>query len=312
MAVGLEVALGRLQLRNPVMVAAGTFGYGLEYRDLVELSRLGALVTKSLTLAPRMGNPPPRVAETPAGMLNAIGLQNDGVDAFCLETLPRLREYDTPIIASVAGETLEEYVQVAEKISRAEGVAALELNLSCPNQSWGGIEFGVSPELTAQVVAAVRQATELPLIAKLTPNVSDLTPIAQAAVEAGAEILSLINTVLGVAVDAKTRQFRLGSVVGGLSGPAIKPIAQYHLWRVRQALPHTPLIGVGGIASAEDAIEYLLLGAHAIQVGTANYVQPTLALEVLEGIHRYLAQNGFDSVNAIRGSVCSIERGEEP
>lgn len=311
MAVGLEVALGRLRLRNPIMVAAGTFGYGLEYRDLVDLTQLGAVVTKSLTLAPRMGNPPPRVVETPAGMLNAIGLQNDGVDAFILETLPRLREYDTPIIASVAGETLQEYVQVAEKLSRAEGVAALELNLSCPNQARGGMEFGVSPELTAQVVAAVRQASELPLIAKLTPNVGDLTPIAQAAVEAGAEILSLINTVLGVAVDAKTRQFRLSSIVGGLSGPAIKPIAQYHLWRVRQALPHTPLIGIGGIANADDAIEYLLLGAYAVQVGTANYVQPTLALEILEGIQCYLAENGFESVSEIRGSVYHSERGKE-
>ncbi len=303
MAVNLEVALGRLHLRNPVMVAAGTFGYGLEYRDLVDLQRLGAIVTKSLTLTPRIGNPPPRVVETPAGMLNAIGLQNDGVDAFVLETLPRLREYETPIIASVAGETLEEYVQVAEKLSRAEGVAALELNLSCPNQARGGMEFGVSPELTALVIAAVRQATDLPLIAKLTPNVGDLVPIAQAAVQAGAEILSLINTVLGVAVDTKTRQFRLSTIVGGLSGPAIKPIAQYHLWRVCQALPDTPLIGVGGISSADDAIEYLLLGAHTVQIGTANYVQPTLAMEIIDGIQRYLEENGFESVSKIRGSV---------
>lgn len=303
MAVSLEVTLGRLRLRNPVMVAAGTFGYGLEYRDLVDLRRLGAMVTKSLTLAPRMGNPPPRVVETPAGMLNAIGLQNDGVDAFVLETLPRLREYETPIIASVAGETLEEYVQVAEKLGHAEGVAALELNLSCPNQARGGMEFGVSPDLTAQVVNAVRQRTDLPLIAKLTPNVGDLVPIAQAAVQAGAEILSLINTVLGVAVDAKTRRFRLSTVVGGLSGPAIKPIAQYHLWRVRQALPDTPLIGVGGISNADDAIEYLLLGAHAVQIGTANYVQPMLAIEVIEGMQRYLVENRFESVEAVRGSV---------
>ncbi|MCS6919388.1 MAG: dihydroorotate dehydrogenase [Fimbriimonadales bacterium] len=305
MAVNLQVSLGRLRLRNPVMVAAGTFGYGLEYRDLVDLTQLGAIVTKSLTLAPRMGNPPPRVAETPAGMLNAIGLQNDGVDAFILETLPRLREYDTPIIASVAGETLQEYVQVSERLSRAGGVAALELNLSCPNQTRGGMEFGVSPELTAQVVAAVRQAAELPLIAKLTPNAGDLTPIAQAAVQAGAEILSLINTVLGVAVDAKTRQFRLSGKVGGLSGPAVKPIAQYHLWRVRQALPDTPLIGVGGISSADDVIEYLLLGAHAVQIGTANYVQPTLALEIIEGVQRYLAENGFESVGAIQGLLAN-------
>ncbi|MCX7924652.1 MAG: dihydroorotate dehydrogenase [Fimbriimonadales bacterium] len=303
MTPDLSVALGRLRLRNPVMVAAGTFGYGLDYRDLVDLTQLGAIVTKSLTLAPRMGNPPPRVAETPAGMLNAIGLQNDGVEAFILETLPRLREYGTPIVASVAGETIEEYVQVAMKLSRAEGVAALELNLSCPNQARGGMEYGVHPELTAQVVAAVRQATDLPLIAKLSPNVGDITPIAQAAVQAGADILCLINTVLGVAVDARTRQFRLASKVGGLSGPAVKPIALYHLWRVRQSLPETPLIGVGGISSVDDALEFILLGAHAVQIGTANYVQPTLAQEVAQGLAAYLQENGIDSVTAIRGTV---------
>ncbi len=303
MTPNLQVSLGRLQLRNPVMVAAGTFGYGVEYRDLVDLSQLGAIVTKSLTLTPRMGNPPPRVAETPAGMLNAIGLQNDGVDAFVVETLPRLRAYETPIIASVAGESVEEYVRVAAKLSRAEGVAALELNLSCPNQAHGGMEFGVSPELTAQVVAAVRQATPLPLIAKLTPNVGDIVPVAQAAVEAGAEVLCLINTVLGVAVDVRERRFRLATKVGGLSGPAIKPIAQYHLWRVHQALPEVPLVGVGGISSAEDALEYILLGAHAVQIGTANYVQPTLTLEVIEGIQRYLVDHGIDSLEAIRGVV---------
>ncbi len=303
MTPDLRVNLGRLQLRNPVMVAAGTFGYGLEYRDLIDLAQLGAIVTKSLTLTPRMGNPPPRVVETPAGMLNAIGLQNDGVEAFLRETLPRLRELGTPVIASVAGETLEEYVGVAVQLSRAEGVAAIELNLSCPNQARGGLEFGTDPDLTMQAVAAVRRATHLPLIAKLSPQVSDIVPIARAAVQAGADILCLTNTILGVAVDAHTRQFRLASKSGGLSGPAIKPIAQYHLWRVRQALPETPLIGVGGISSADDAIEFILLGAHAVQIGTANYVQPTLALEVGQGIEAYLRANGFDSVDAIRGVV---------
>ncbi len=303
MTPDLRVNLGRLQLRNPVMVAAGTFGYGLEYRDLIDLAQLGAIVTKSLTLTPRMGNPPPRVVETPAGMLNAIGLQNDGVEAFLRETLSRLRELGTPVIASVAGETLEEYVGVAVQLSRAEGVAAIELNLSCPNQARGGLEFGTDPDLTMQAVAAVRRATHLPLIAKLSPQVSDIVPIACAAVQAGADILCLTNTILGVAVDAHTRQFRLASKSGGLSGPAIKPIAQYHLWRVRQALPETPLIGVGGISSADDAIEFILLGAHAVQIGTANYVQPTLALEVGQGIEAYLRANGFDSVDAIRGVV---------
>ena len=303
MTPDLRVHVGRLSLRNPVMVAAGTFGYGLEYGDLVDLSQLGAIVTKSLTLAPRVGNPPPRVAETPAGMLNAIGLQNDGVEAFVLETLPRLREYGTPIIASIAGETVEEYAKVAAKLARAEGVAALELNLSCPNQAQGGMEFGVSPELTAQVVNAVRQETDLPLIAKLAPNGGDIIATAQAAVQGGADILCLINTVPGVAVDAWARQFRLASKVGGLSGPAIKPIAQYHLWRVRQALPKTPLIGVGGISTVEDAIEFILLGAHAVQVGTANYVQPTLAVEIIHGLAEYLVANGLGGIEAIRGIV---------
>ena len=303
MTPDLQVSLGKLHLRNPVMVAAGTFGYGLEYRDWVDLAQIGAVVTKSLTLAPRMGNPPPRVAETPAGMLNAIGLQNDGVDAFLVETLPRLRETGATVVASVAGETLDEYVQVAAKLARAEGVAALELNLSCPNQARGGMEFGVQPDLTAQVVAAVRQITDLPLIAKLSPNAGDITPSAQTAVAAGADILCLVNTVLGVAVDAHKRQFRLASKVGGLSGPAIKPIAQYHLWRVRQALPDTPLIGVGGISSVDDAIEFILLGAHAVQVGTANYVQPTLAIEIVQGLRDYLTAHGFPSVAAIRGIV---------
>lgn len=298
-----QVSLGQLRLRNPVLVAAGTFGYGLEYRDWVDLTQIGAVVTKSLTLAPRMGNPPPRVVETPAGMLNSIGLQNDGVDAFLVETLPRLREVGATVIVSVAGETIEEYVQVATKLSRAESIAALELNLSCPNQARGGMEFGVQPELTAQVVAAVRQATELPLIAKLSPNAGDMVPSAQAAVDAGADILCLINTVLGVAVDAHQQQFRLASKVGGLSGPAIKPIAQYHLWRVRHALPDTPLIGVGGISSVEDAVEFLLLGAHAIQVGTANYVQPTLAMEIVAGLRDYLTARGYPSVEAICGLV---------
>lgn len=299
----LQVTLGRLRLPNPVMVAAGTLGYGLEYHDLLDLAQLGGVVTKSLTLAPRGGNPTPRVAETPAGMLNAVGLQNDGVEAFLHETLPHLRDYGVPIIVSIAGETAEEYAQVAERLSRAEGIAALELNLACPQQLGGAIEYGAHPDLTAQVVAAVRQATDLPLIAKLSPNAGDLVPVAQAAVQAGAEILSLINTVLGLSVDARTRQFRLANKVGGLSGPAIKPIAQYHLWRVRHALPEVPLIGVGGISSPEDALEFILLGAHAVQVGTANYTQPTLALEIIDGMRAYLAEHGFENIEAIRGLV---------
>ena len=303
MTPDLRVSLGRLQLRNPVMVAAGTFGYGLEYREWVDLARLGAVVTKSLTLVPRVGNPPPRVAETPAGMLHAIGLHNDGVDAFVMETLPLLRVLGATVIASIAGETLDEYVQITTTLSGAPGIAALELNLACPCQPSRGQEWDTHPELTAQAVAAVRQATDLPLIAKLSPCSNDLTELAYAAVEAGTDILCLINPPRGVAVDPQRQRFRLASKVGNLSGPAIKPIAQYHLWRVRQSLPDIPLIGVGGISSTEDAIEFLLLGAHAVQVGTANYVQPTLATEIIHGLRDYLSAHGLPSVESIRGIV---------
>lgn len=302
-SVRLQVQLGPLVLPNPVLAASGTFGYGLEYADLVNLSMLGGIVVKSLTLMPRAGNPPPRVAETPAGMLNSIGLQNEGVETFLMEILPRLREYGVPIIASVAGETVEEFCAVAEKLAHARGIAALELNLSCPNQARGGMEFGIDPHQTATVVRAVRTRCELPLIAKLSPNVTDIVPIAQAACEAGADILSLINSLLGIAVDVQTRRFKLASRTGGLTGAAIKPIALYHVWRVRQALPDTPLIGIGGIMSWEDAVEFLLVGANAVQVGTANFVQPTACIEVLRGLERYLQAQGFTSVQSLIGSV---------
>ncbi|MEN3000297.1 MAG: dihydroorotate dehydrogenase [Armatimonadota bacterium] len=303
MSVNLQAQLGPLVLPNPVLAASGTFGYGLEYADLVNLSMLGGIVVKSLTLMPRAGNPPPRVAETPAGMLNSIGLQNEGVETFLMEILPRLREYGVPIIASVAGETVEEFCAVAEKLAHARGIAALELNLSCPNQARGGMEFGIDPHQTATVVRAVRARCELPLIAKLSPNVTDIVPIAQAAHEAGADILSLINSLLGIAVDVQTRRFKLASRTGGLTGAAIKPIALYHVWRVRQALPDTPIIGIGGIMSWEDAVEFLLVGASAVQVGTANFVQPTACIEVLRGLERYLQAQGFTSVQSLIGSV---------
>jgi dihydroorotate dehydrogenase (NAD+) catalytic subunit len=302
----LRVQLGPLTLSNPVIAASGTFGYGLEYADLVNLSQLGAIVVKSLTLAPRAGNPPPRVAETPAGMLNSIGLQNEGVETFLIETLPRLREYGVPIIASVAGETVEEFCAVAQKLAHARGIVALELNLSCPNQARGGMEFGIDPHLTASVVRAVRSQCELPLIAKLSPNVTDIVPIALAACEAGADILSLINSVLGLAVDVQMRRFRLATRTGGLTGAAIKPIALYHVWRVHQALPEVPLIGIGGIMSWEDAVEFLMVGASAVQIGTGNFVQPTTCLEVLHGIERYLQEQGLPSVVGLIGSVQEI------
>ncbi|GBC93672.1 Dihydroorotate dehydrogenase B (NAD(+)), catalytic subunit [bacterium HR15] len=302
----LQVQLGPLRLPNPVLAASGTFGYGLEYADLVNLSLMGGIVVKSLTLAPRAGNPPPRVTETPAGMLNSIGLQNEGVETFLLEILPRLREYGVPIIVSVAGETVEEFCAVAEKLTRAQGIVALELNLSCPNQMRGGMEFGIDAKLTATVVRAVRSRCELPLIAKLSPNVTDIVPIAQAARDAGADILSLINSVLGLAVDAQTRRFKLATRTGGLTGAAIKPIALYHVWRVHQALPDVPLIGIGGIMSWEDAVEFLLVGASAVQIGTANFVEPTTCIDVLQGLERYLVTQEIPSVQSLIGTVQDI------
>lgn len=302
----LQVQLGPLRLPNPVLAASGTFGYGLEYADLVNLSLMGGIVVKSLTLAPRAGNPPPRVTETPAGMLNSIGLQNEGVETFLLEILPRLREYGVPIIVSVAGETVEEFCAVAEKLTRAQGIVALELNLSCPNQMRGGMEFGIDAKLTATVIRAVRSRCELPLIAKLSPNVTDIVPIAQAARDAGADILSLINSVLGLAVDAQTRRFKLATRTGGLTGAAIKPIALYHVWRVHQALPDVPLIGIGGIMSWEDAVEFLLVGASAVQIGTANFVEPTTCIDVLQGLERYLVTQEIPSVQSLIGTVQDI------
>jgi len=303
----LRVQLGPLSLPNPVLVASGTFGYGLEFADLVNLAELGGIVVKSLTLAPRVGNPPPRVAETPAGMLNSIGLQNEGVESFIVEVLPRLREYGVPIIVSVAGETVGEFCAVAERLAHAPGIAALELNLSCPNQAQGGLEFGIAPQLTAMVVREVRRRCALPLIAKLSPNVTDIVPIAQAAHAAGADILSLINSVLGVAVDVQTRRFKLASQCGGLTGAAIKPIALYHIWRVHQAMPSVPLIGIGGIMNWEDAVEFMLVGASAVQIGTANFVQPTTCIEVLHGLERYLMEQGIDNLRSLVGSIQDID-----
>lgn len=305
MSQDLSVELGPLKLKNPVLTASGTFGYGLEYADLMDLTRLGGIVVKSITLQPRMGHAPPRIVETPAGLLNAIGLQNDGVEVFIQEQMPKLRGLGVPVIASVAGDTLSEFVQVAGRLDNCEGIAALELNISCPNQEKEGIEFGVDPAATGAVVKAVRKATRLPLITKLSPNVADITETARAAVDAGTDILSMINSVLGTAIDVHTRRFRLANVTGGLTGAAIKPIALYHVWRVASALPGVPVIGIGGIFTWQDAIEFLLAGASAIQIGTANFVQSTTAIEVLEGIKGYLQETGTGSVKEFVGTVRS-------
>ena len=289
-------------LKNPVMVASGTFGFGKEYSDLVDLNKLGAIVTKGTSLEPWEGNPPDRIAETPAGMLNAIGLQNDGLDSLIEEKLPWLRQFDVPVIVNVVGKTIEEYAEIARRLDGVEGVAGLEINISCPNVKHGGIAFGIDCEMTTKVVGAVRKATRLPVIPKLSPNVTDIVLMARTCVEAGADAISLINTLLGTSIDAETRTFRLANVTGGLSGPAIKPVALRMVWQVAQAVD-VPVIGMGGIMTAEDAVEFLLAGADAVQVGTANFVNPNAAVEIAQGIDSYLERHGFKHVSEIVGIV---------
>jgi dihydroorotate dehydrogenase (NAD+) catalytic subunit len=277
------VDIAGIKMKNPVMVASGTFGYGEEYSELIDLNKLGAIVTKSVTLNPRPGNPPPRICETSAGMLNSIGLQNDGLKVFIEKQLPFLSKFDVPVIVNVAGETIDEYVEVSRALSREPKVRGIELNISCPNVKKGGMTFGIDPKATKELIEEVRAATKLPLIAKLSPNVTDITVIAKAAVSAGADALSLINTVLGMAIDIKTKKPKLATVTGGLSGPAIKPIAIRMVWQVAQVVK-VPIIGIGGIMTAEDAYEFLLAGASAVQIGTANFVDVEAPLKIIEGL----------------------------
>ena len=300
--VNLAVKLGPLRLKNPVMVASGTFGYGQEYAELVPPERLGAMVVKGISLEPRSGNPPPRIWETCGGMLNAIGLQNVGLRSFLEEKLPWLKPFPVPVIVNLFGNTVEEYGKLAAALDGQEGIAGLEINISCPNVKAGGMTFGSDPEMVFQVVSAVRSRTNLPVITKLTPNVTDITVTARAAQDAGTDILSLINTVAGMAVDAQTRQPRLANVVGGLSGPAIKPIALRMVWQVVQ-VSRVPVIGLGGIVSVEDALEFLIVGAKAIQVGTANFVNPHVTLEIIDGLEDYLRQRGLKDINEIIGTL---------
>ena len=298
----LNVDLAGIQMKNPVMVASGTFGYGEEYSQFMDLKELGAIVTKSVTLLPRAGNPPPRVIETPAGMLNAIGLQNVGLERFVSEKMPFLREAGVPVIVSISGRDVREYVELAARLSEVEGVAGFELNISCPNVSQGGMMFGAKPQVTFDLVKAVRGATELPLIAKLSPNVTDIVEIASAAEEAGADTLSLINTLLGMAIDIHTRQPRLANTTGGLSGPAIRPVAVRMVWQVAKAVK-LPVIGMGGIMTAEDALEFIIAGARAIAVGTGNFVNPLACMDIISGIRDFMIQNHIRDVNDLVGSL---------
>ncbi len=298
----LTVELGPLKLKNPVLSASGTFGYGLEFASFFDLGELGGIVTKGLSPKPRMGNPPVRICETPSGMLNTIGLQNVGVDAFISDKLPALRKYDTAVVANVFGETASEYVEVCRKLDGAEGVAAVEVNVSCPNVEKGGIIFGTDPKALAEITLACRKATRLPLIVKLSPNVTDITETARAAEDGGADIISLVNTYVGMAIDVDRRRPVLAKICGGLSGPAIRPLAVRLTWLVHRAVK-LPLIGIGGIMDARDALEFILAGATAVQVGTANFVYPDASVRVARGLRDYLAENGIGSVREMVGAL---------
>lgn len=298
-----SVNIGRgLKIKNPVMVASGTFGYGIEYTDFIDISRLGGIFVKGTTLHARQGTPYPRMAETPSGMLNAVGLQNKGVDYFCQHIYPQIYPYDTAMIVNVSGSQIEDYVATAEKINALEHIPAIELNISCPNVKEGGMAFGVTCAGAASVVRAVRAVYDKTLIVKLSPNVTDITEIARAVEAEGADSLSMINTLLGMAIDAERRRPILSTVTGGLSGPAVKPIALRMVWQVAQAV-QIPIIGMGGIASAADAIEFLLAGATAIEIGTYNFVDPTASIQILEGIEDYLRRHGFSDVNELIGAL---------
>ena len=298
----LSVNIGGIQMRNPVMTASGTFGYGSEYVDFVDLNQLGAVVVKGITSVPWPGNPMQRIMETPSGMLNAIGLQNVGVDGFISEKLPYLRNFDVPVIVNVCGKTVEEYLTVIKKLNTADGVAGVELNISCPNLDCGGMSFGVDATLAHQLVTEVRAITHLPLLVKLSPNVTDITVIARAVEDAGANALSAINTLLGMAINAETRKPELANVTGGLSGPAIKPVALRLVWEVYKSVS-IPIVGMGGIMTATDAIEFFIAGASAVAIGTANFVNPHASIEVVKGIHAYLKKANINSVKELVGSL---------
>lgn len=298
-----QVHIGRgLTIKNPVMTASGTFGYGLEYGDFIDLNRLGGVLVKGTTLHPRQGNPYPRMAETPSGMLNAVGLQNKGVDYFCEHIYPTISGYDTAMIVNVSGSQVEDYIETAEKINALERIPAIELNISCPNVKEGGMAFGVTCAGAASVVRAVRAVYDKTLIVKLSPNVTDITEIARAVEAEGADSISMINTLLGMAIDAEDRRPVLSTITGGLSGPAVKPIALRMVWQTAQAVK-VPIIGMGGIASATDAVEFLLAGASAVEVGTYNFVDPSATTQIVDGIEDYMHRHGFTDIQDLIGAL---------
>ncbi len=301
----LEVEIAGIKLKNPVMTASGTFGYGEEFSPFIDLDKLGAMVVKGITLKPKMGNPPPRIIETPSGMLNSIGLQNEGVEVLIKEKLPYLQKFNTPVIINISGDTIEEYLELARRlgeVSEEKGIAGLEVNISCPNVKKGGMIWGTDAKATYKIISNIRKATSLPLIVKLTPNVTDIKTIAQAAEEAGADALSLINTLVGMAVDIGSCKPKLANISGGLSGPAVKPVALWLVWQVFQTV-NIPVIGIGGITKVEDALEFIIAGARAIEIGTANFVNPKVTIEIIEGIEKYLTENNIKDVNELVGSM---------
>lgn len=302
MSVNLEVTIGSLKLKNPVMSASGTFGYGPEYAEFTDLSRLGAIVVKGLSLEPKEGNPPPRIVETASGMLNAIGLQNIGISAFVKEKIPFLKRFNTPVIVNFFGDSIDEYAKAAERLDGVDGIHALEMNISCPNKQAGWAVFGTDPEVTCRVVTAVRKKTSMPLIVKLSPNVTDIGLMARVAEDSGADALSLINTLTGMAIDVRTRRPKLANVRGGLSGPAIRPVAIRMVYDVYKVVK-IPIIGMGGIMNTEDALEFLMAGATAVAVGTANFVNPGTTMEIVDGLSAFMEKEQIKELCSLTGAA---------
>jgi dihydroorotate dehydrogenase (NAD+) catalytic subunit len=298
----LSINIGKLEFKNPVLTASGTFGYGIEYADFIDLSRIGGIFVKGTTIHPREGNDYPRMAETPLGMLNAVGLQNKGVDYFISTIYPKIKDIDTHIMVNVSGSTIEDYVACAERINALNKIPAIELNISCPNVKQGGMAFGTNCKSASEVIKSVRKVYDKTLIVKLSPNVTDITEIARTAEAEGADAVSLINTLMGIAIDAERRKPVLSTVTGGLSGPCVKPVALRMVYQTHKAVK-IPIIGLGGIANATDAIEFILAGATAIQIGTYNFIDPTISVKVVEGINAYLDRHGFQSARELIGAL---------
>ncbi len=301
----LRVSIGEIHMKNPVMTASGTYGYGEAYSDLYDVNFLGAMVVKGITPEPRKGNPPPRIAETPAGILNAIGLQNPGVEKFILDEVPRLMKLQVPVIVNMSANTIEGYQRLARRLDEVEGLSGLEVNISCPNVKQGGQAFGTDPKTAHEVVSKVRKETKRPIIAKLTPNVTNIASIAVSVEDAGADAVSLINTLLGMAIDIKSKRPLLGNVVGGLSGPAVKPVAVRMVWETAQVV-NIPVIGMGGITSWQDAVEFMIAGASAVAIGTGNFTNPVAAVDIIDGICAYMKENNMEKTTDLVGKV-SIE-----